>query len=135
MKKEPTLQPLEPREKRPVEREATRPELLFRPDVDIVEHQDAFLVTADLPGVDESHVDVRLEQGVLSLEASPAFEADPSWAPLHAEYRTGGYRREFALSEHIDAEGIEASLRDGVLELRLPKAAAHKPRSVEVRAG
>jgi HSP20 family molecular chaperone IbpA len=135
MKNKPTLQPVEPREKRPVEREATRPELMFRPDVDIVEHQDAFLVTADLPGVDESHVDVRLEKGVLRLEAQPAAESDPTWAPLHAEYRTGGYRREFALSEQIDAEGIEASLRDGVLELRLPKAAAHQPRRVEVRAG
>jgi HSP20 family molecular chaperone IbpA len=135
MKNEPTLQPAEPREKRPVEREATRPQLLFRPDVDIVEHQDAFLVTADLPGVDESHVDVRLEKGVLRLEAELAAKNDPTWTPLHAEYRSGGYRREFALSEQIDAEGIEASLRDGVLELRLPKAAVHQPRRVEVRAG
>ena len=135
MKNQPTLQPAEPREKRPMEREATRSELVFRPDVDIVEHPDAFLVTADLPGVDESHVDVRLEKGVLRLEAKLAVENDPSWTPLHTEYRTGGYQREFALSEHIDPEGIEASLRDGVLELRLPKAAAHQPRSVEVRAG
>lgn len=123
------------REKQPVEREATRPEVLFRPDVDIVELEHVFVVTADLPGVDDRHVDVRLEKGVLSLEARLAVEPDPSWTPLHAEYRPGGYRREFALSEHIDPEGIEASLRDGVLELRLPKAAVHRPRSVEVRAG
>ncbi len=121
MKNEPTLQSREPR--------------VRRPHVDIVEHQDAFLVTADLPGVDESHVDVRLEKGVLRLEADLAVENDPTWTPLHAEYATGRYRREFALSEHIDAEGIEASLRDGVLELRLPKTAAHQPRRVEVRAG
>ena len=108
---------------------------LQRPDVDIVEHPDAFLVTADLPGVDEDQVEVRLEKGVLRLEATLAAESDPHGTPLHAEYRPGGYRREFTLSEHVDAEGIEASLRDGVLELRLPKLAAHQPRTVEVRAG
>ncbi len=126
---------LEPSEKRPVEREATRPEVLFRPDVDIVELEHAFVVTADLPGVDENHVDVRLEKGVLSLEGRLAEQPEAAWSPLHAEYSAGGYRREFALSEQIDPNGIEASLRDGVLELRLPKAEVHQPRSVEVRAG
>ena len=53
---------IETREKQEVEREQTRPGLVFRPDVDIVERADEFLVTADLPGVDEQHVDVRLEK-------------------------------------------------------------------------
>jgi len=124
---------LRTREKRHVEREGTRPGLVFRPDVDIVEQSDAFLVLADLPGVDDGHVDVRLEEGVLSIEARPASEVDPSWTPLHEEYRVGGYRRQFHLSDGIDANRIQARMRHGVLELRLPKAEKHRPRQIEVQ--
>jgi HSP20 family protein len=126
---------LRTREKQHVEREGTRPGVVFRPDVDIVEQSDGFLVLADLPGVDDSHVDVRLEEGVLSIEARPAFEVDSSWTPLHEEYRIGGYRRQFHLSDGIDANRIEARMRDGVLELRLPKAEKHQPRQIEVQTG
>ncbi|MEN8184557.1 MAG: Hsp20/alpha crystallin family protein [Myxococcota bacterium] len=126
---------LETQEKTPVEREATRPELMFRPDVDIVERETGFVVTADLPGVDEKHVNVSLEKGVLTLEGRLAAPPPPGWTLVHAEYRPGGYRREFALSERIDPAGIRASMRDGVLELQLPKAEVHRPRNIEVRAG
>ena len=124
---------LRTREKQHVEREGTRPGLVFRPDVDIVEQTDAFVVLADLPGVDDGHVNVHLEEGVLSIEARSAVEVDPSWTPLHEEYRVGGYRRQFHLSDGIDAHRIEARMRDGVLELRLPKAEKHQPRQIQVR--
>jgi HSP20 family protein len=124
---------LQSREKQSVGREGTRPGPVFQPDVDIVEQPDAFLVVADLPGVDDSHVDVRLEDGVLSIEARPAFEIDPAWTPLHEEYRVGGYRRQFHLSDGIDANRIQARMREGVLELQLPKAERHKPRQIAVQ--
>jgi HSP20 family protein len=126
---------LEPRAKRAVEREPTRTGTWFRPDVDILERADEFVVVADLPGVDEQHVNVRLEEGVLSIEATPEREPDPSWTLLYAEYQTGGWQREFALSERIDATKIQASLRDGVLELHLPKLDRHRPRTIQVQAG
>jgi HSP20 family molecular chaperone IbpA len=126
---------LEPRVKRAVEREQTRTGPWFRPDVDILERADEFVVMADLPGVDEKHVNVRLEEGVLSIEATPEREPDPGWTPLYAEYQAGGWAREFALSERIDAARIQASLRDGVLELRLPKLDRHRPRTIQVQVG
>jgi HSP20 family molecular chaperone IbpA len=132
-----TTQPsdLTTREKQVVERERTRPGPTFRPDVDIVELPDAFVVTADLPGVDEGHVSVHLEEGVLHIEGALAVEPEPAWQPVHAEYQLGGYHRQFALSDAVDADGIRATMRDGVLELRLPKTERHRTRQIAVQAG
>jgi HSP20 family protein len=130
-----TTSNLQTREKQALEREGTRPGLVFRPDVDIVERPDEFLVSADLPGVDEGNINVRLEEGVLSIGATQATEADPTWTPIYAEYQLGGYHREFTLSEAIDAEAIEAKIRDGVLELHLPKSTKHRPRQIQVQSG
>lgn len=126
---------LRPQDKQALEREGIRPGPVFRPDVDIVEQKDAFVVTADLPGVDDRHVEVHLENGLLTIGGSLAAEPDASWTPLYAEYRFGGFHREFRLSEAIDADGIEARMTDGVLELRLPKRSQHRPRQISVRAG
>jgi HSP20 family molecular chaperone IbpA len=126
-------QELEPRDKRPVEREGTRAGPTFRPDVDIVEQKDAFVVVADLPGADDRNVEVRLENGLLSIDARLASQPEASWTPLHAEYRLGGYQREFSLSEAIDADAIEARMTDGVLQVRLPKASRHQPRRITVQ--
>lgn len=125
---------LQTREKQAVAHETTRSGPVFRPDVDILERADDFLVTADLPGASADHVDVRLEEGVLSVEARAVVEADPSWAPVHAEYRVGGWHRKFVLPDRIDGERIHAEMKDGVLELVLPKLERHRPRRVEVRA-
>jgi HSP20 family molecular chaperone IbpA len=130
-----TTSDLQTQEKQAVEREGMRPGLVFRPDVDIVERPDAFLVMADVPGVDEQNINVRLEEGVLSIDATQATEVDPTWTPIHAEYRVGGYHREFTLSEAIDGESIQAEMRDGVLALRLPKSDKHRPRQIAVKKG
>jgi len=129
-----TTSDLQTQEKQALEREGTRPGLVFRPDVDILERADEFLVMADVPGVDEQSIDVRLEEGVLSIDAAQAAEVDPSWTPLYAEYRRGGYHREFTLSEAIDVDGIRAKMRDGVLELHLPKSQKHRPRQIQVQS-
>ena len=135
MSNEKSTREIETREKQEVEREQTRPGLVFRPDVDIVEQAGEFVVTADLPGVDEQHVDIRLENGILAIRAELAVEPEAEWQSLYSEYRVGSYYREFALSDRIDVNAIEATMKDGVLELHLPKAERHRPRSIEVRAG
>lgn len=130
-----TKSDLELREKQALQQEGTRPGAVFRPDVDILERADAFLIYADLPGVDDKHVQVRLDKGVLSLDASLATTPEAAWNPIHTEYRFGGFHREFRLSDEIDSTGVTASMCDGVLELRLPKTKQHQPRQIAVQAG
>lgn len=106
---------------------------VFAPEIDVVETADAFIVTADLPGVDHEGVRVGLEDGVLSLDAAVSAAApDPGWRLVHAEYRPGRFHRRFHLSDRIDAGAISARMRDGVLTLRLPKTERHRPRRIEV---
>jgi len=121
------------RQKQAVEEETTRTGPVFRADVDIVERPDAFVVTADMPGVSAREVNVRLEDGVLSIDASPAWRPDPAWTPVYAEYQVGSYHRRFVLPDRVDGSRIGAEMREGVLELVLPKLEQHQPRRVEVR--
>ena len=123
---------LQPREKEELQDEGTRPGPVFRPDVDILERQNEFLVYADLPGADESSVDVRIDKGKLTLDARLGTEPDPKWNEVHSEYRWGSYHREFRVSDDIDAAGVSAKMKDGVLELHLPKTAATQPRTIPI---
>ena len=124
---------IQAREKAEVVTEDTRPGLLFKPDVDILEHPDAFMILADLPGASEESVDIQLEKGILTLDARVAAPGEER--PLrYAEYREGGYHREFRISEDIDSTGVTAKMRNGVLELHLPKSERHKPRTIPVQS-
>mgnify|MGYP003571913201 FL=1 len=131
-----TTQPnreIEAREKAELVTEDTRPGLVFRPDVDILEEPEAFVILADMPGANEETVEINLDKGVLTLDASAA--VDPAEGPIrYAEYRTGGYHREFRISEDIDREKVSAKMSNGVLELRLPKSAGSQPRRISVEA-
>jgi len=126
---------LQAREKHDLEGEGTRPGATFRPDIDILERPDGYVIYADLPGADEGSVDVRFEGGTLTLDARLATLPEDSWRPLHTEYRLGTYHREFRLSENIDSGNVSARMRNGVLELHLPKSIAIQPRAIPVQAG
>ncbi len=126
---------LEVREKQELEREGTRPGPVFRPDVDLLERADGYVVYADLPGVDEQSVEIRMEKHVLSLEARLATLPEESWRPIHREYPFGSYQREFRLSEDVDVDGVAARMRNGVLEIELPKSKHQQPRSIPISAG
>ena len=125
---------IEAREKAELATESTRPGLVFRPDVDILERADAFVVHADMPGAAEDTVDVHLDKGLLTIDARLATSAAEDERPVHLEYRSGGYHREFRISEDIDPDGVSAKMRDGVLELLLPKSAKVQPRRIAVAA-
>ena len=126
---------LQAREKQELPEESTRPGSVFRPDIDILENRDGYVIYADLPGADDKSVEVRLDRGTLTLDARLATGPDSSWTPLHAEYRFGSYHREFRISEDIDSAGVAAKMQNGVLELVLPKSAERRPRAIQVQAG
>ncbi len=114
--------------------ETTRPGRVYEPRVDIWETEDKLWLWADMPGVDESSVDVHLSDGVLSVTGNASAEDYENLSPLYTEYRVGNYLKRFTLSNSIDLEGIQASMRDGVLELELPKVAKARARRIEVAA-
>jgi HSP20 family molecular chaperone IbpA len=122
---------IETREKAELTTENTRPGRVFRPDVDILERPDAYVIHADMPGASQQTVDVNLDKGLLTLDARLA-EPDEDLRPLHGEYRSGGYHREFRISEDIDAGAVSATMKDGVLELLLPKSVESQPRRIAV---
>ena len=114
------------------EGEPTREGLMWVPQVDIVEENEAITLRADLPGVKRENVDIDVREGILTLSAS----VDPTsenWQLVYGEYQIGGYSRRFTLGEHIDQSKIAASMDNGVLTLVLPKAEAAKPRKIAIR--
>ncbi|HEX3148340.1 MAG TPA: Hsp20/alpha crystallin family protein [Gemmataceae bacterium] len=106
--------------------------VVTRPRVDILETEQEVLLLADLPGVKPSDVDVRFENGELSVHGrrNPA-HADKRRALW--EYEPAHYHRSFRLTEDVAADKIEAELKNGVLKVRLPKAEAAKPRRIAVK--
>ena len=114
--------------------EATRPGILLTPAVDIFEDPSALTVLADMPGVKPGHLTIDLREGVLTiLGHAEALEA-PTELPLLQEYSAATFQRSFTLSEAIDQGQIQATLKQGVLRLRLPKAEQARPRQIRVEA-
>ena len=97
---------------------------------DIYENDEEILLVADFPGVEPDHVDVHLEQGQLDIEGKqvpPVEQAQSLPALLFA--------RSFRVPETVDAKGVSAELKHGVLNIRLKKSEAAKPRRIKVTAG
>ena len=112
--------------------ESTRQVRQFVPDADIYETSDSLMLMADMPGVRADRLNVRLEKNILTIhgEVEPPNVGERNI--ISAEYETGDYYRAFTLSEEIDQDGIEASMKNGVLTLRLPKAERAKPRKIQI---
>lgn len=104
----------------------------YAPAVDIVDGKDATTLVLDLPGVDEKDVDITIEKSILTLRASQKDSAFSDHNLAYSEYGTGDYQRSFALSDEVDRENIKATLKDGVLKLRLPKS---QPVSKKITVG
>ena len=114
------------------ERIRARP--VFVPHVDIYETNDSIEIVADMPGVDENSVDILLEQDVLTITGFVEPVQVEGYSLAYAEYRVGDYQRRFTVSNQVDREGIEASVKDGVLRVHLPKAEP-TTKKIAVKAG
>lgn len=108
---------------------------VFMPSADIYETADAIFVVSDMAGVDEKSVDITLDKNTLTISGRVEAPALPSGVRLvYEEYEVGDYQRAFELSDNVDRDRIEASVKNGVLKLTLPKATAAKLRTIAVRA-
>lgn len=105
------------------EQEKALPRRAYVPAVDIIDSSDCVSLVVDLPGVAEGGVELNLEKNVLTLSAVPADGVIAGKKLVYAEYGVGEYRRSFSLSDEVDQENISASLKNGVLRIRLPKSA------------
>jgi len=101
------------------------------PPVDVFENADEVLVLADVPGVPTELVEVRVENGTLTLEARRAEESGGT--ALAREYEVADFTRTFRIPSGIDAASISAEAKNGTILVRLPKVAAVKPRKIAVR--
>lgn len=115
--------------------ERTRERRAYIPRSDIYETGEAIIVLADMPGADEDSVEITLEKNVLTINAYSSTPDVSGHELVYAEYESGDYTRRFSLSDQIDQGKIEASLRDGVLRLVLPKSEPAKARKIMVSAG
>lgn len=100
------------------------------PPVDIYEMSEGLVVIADVPGVSKEHLDVRVDNSVLTIrgQASHVSQSEATYR----EYELVNYFRQFELSDKVDQSNITADLKHGVLTLMLPKAAEAKPRKIAV---
>lgn len=130
-------QELQVQQKREVDKgeEATTPTRAFMPTADIFETEDALTVVLEMPGVDRGHIDIGIDNGVLTVEGQIDFDKYEGLQPIYSEYNIGPFRRSFRISNRIDQGKISAEMRDGVIKLALPKAEEAKPRKIEVRSG
>jgi HSP20 family molecular chaperone IbpA len=113
--------------------ELTRKNAGIVPATDIVELKDGFHIMVDLPGVRTEDLTVDIEESELSISATGSYAlAGSNLRRLHTEFGSNAYQRRFTLSELVNKEKIEAVLRNGVLQIYLPKAEAMKPRRIEI---
>jgi HSP20 family molecular chaperone IbpA len=113
--------------------ETTIPARVFLPTADIYETTDALNVVLEMPGVEKSSVEIRVEDSVLKIDGRLDFSKYEGLQPLYTEYNVGNYSRSFRLSSKIDQNRIAAELKDGVLSLVLPKVEEAKPRTIQVK--
>ena len=104
------------------------------PNVDVVEDDAGITISADLPGVPKDKLLLRIEGETLQIEGEVVSDAPEGMEAIYAEVRLPRYRRAFTLSRELDTEKINASMKDGVLNLRIPKAEHAQPRRIEVKA-
>lgn len=105
-------------------------------NADVAETDAEFWITAELPGVPLENVQLAMDDDVLTLtvEKRPSVDAD-NRTYHHVERRHGTFSRAFRLPKAVDRDQVQATMKDGVLSVRLPKAEHARPRRIPVRVG
>ena len=119
----------------PARTAAAEREVVMTPAVAITETAELFRLTADMPGVHEKAVEIQLDRNRLTIRGRPA-EGKPAGGEwLYREHWPRTYERSFTLSNEIDRGKVKATVKNGVLNLELPKVKEVRPQRIEVRAG
>ena len=120
----------------PANREAAATEVaVLIPPVDVFEDESGITVKADLPGVSRENLSIRVDGETLTIEGRVSLGEAHKLEVVYAEIRVAQYKRSFVLSRELDTSKIDATIKNGVLDLRVPKLERAKPRRIAVRAG
>lgn len=109
---------------------------LWVPAIDLFEKKDAYVVRAELPGVDRSNIEITFEKNVLTISGQKSTQfasGDEEVRVFAAERVSGTFSRSLRMPEHIDGDNIEAEYRDGLLSITIPKAQVAQPRKIELK--
>lgn len=117
----------------PVQAQQREPEYTLVPPAEIYEDADGISVVLDMPGVAKEHLSVTTDRNGLVVEGDAEIAMPEGMEAIYADARSTHYRRSFALTGELDTDRIEASLKDGVLSIRVPKLAELKPRRIEIQ--
>ena len=113
-------------------------EALWYPRVDLREHDQEFILVADLPGMQQEDINITVENNILTLQGKRLVEHCPengqSGYTHYSERAFGTFCRRFMLSAAVDAEQITATYKAGVLEVHIPKTAAAQPKRIAVQS-
>ena len=108
----------------------------WTPPVDVLEKKDRLVLTAELPGFTEEQIQLRFDDGVLTLEGERRFEKKVDETRYHCVERSyGRFSRAFRLPANVDEERISATFLNGLLVVELPKREEARPKSIRIRAG
>jgi HSP20 family protein len=111
---------------------------LYTPRFDVREEKDALVFKADLPGIKEEDVDVSITGNRLTVSGKREEEGevvDESQSYYCRERSYGSFSRSFTLPEEVDADQVQASMKDGVLSLRIPKSPTAQPKKIQLKSG
>lgn len=118
-----------------VERGEREPALVLVPPADVYEDAEGITLQLDMPGVAKDRLSLQTDKNALRIEGDALIEMPAGMAALYADVRSTRYRRSFVLSDELETDKTEATLKDGVLTVRIPKRLEVRPRRIEVRAG
>lgn len=106
----------------------------WTPAIDITEDNDAFLVTADLPGLTKKDININIKENMLTISGERKTEKkDENKNYCRTERRYGAFKRSFQLTDKVIADKITASFKDGVLTVNVPKAEEVKPKEIDIK--
>jgi len=123
------------REGSELERRQDAPVMAIVPPVDVFEDGEGITLQLDMPGVTKDRLKLEANRQALTIEGDAFVDMPEGMQALYADVRSTHYRRSFVLSDELETDKTEASIKDGVLTVHIPKRAEVRPRRIEVQAG
>jgi len=105
----------------------------LRPLADIHENKEGVKLYLDLPGVSKDSLEIDIDKNVLTIKGEIKLDLPENMKARYIELNSGVFDRQFTLGDELDSEHIDASLKQGVLELSIPRLQQHQPRKIEIK--